>query len=76
MTESEAWMLFQSNVYQDSDFEGGEIMRLVKTVARRCNGLPLALEIINISTIDATILMCRETEKNLLRSPQLQKDKK
>ena len=68
-------MLFQSKVCQDSDSEGGEIMRLAKTVARRCNGLPLALEIISISMIDATVLMCRETEKNLLRSPQLQKDK-
>ena len=69
-------MLFQSKVCQDSDFEGGEIMRLAKTVARRCNGLPLALEIISISMIDATVLICRETEKSLLRSPQLQKDKK
>ena len=69
-------MLFQSNVCQDSDSEGGEIMRLAKTVARRCNGLPLALEIIGNSMIDATILMWRETEKNLLRSPQLQKGMK
>ena len=68
-------MLFQIKVCQDSDFEGGEIMRIAKTVARRCNGLPLALKIISSSTIDATLLMCRETEKNLLGSPQLQKDK-
>ena len=69
-------MLFQSQVCQDLDSEGGKIMRLAKTVARRYNGLPLALQIIISSTIDATLLMCRETEKNLLGSPQLQKDKK
>ena len=68
-------MLFQSKVCQDSDSEGGKIMRLVKTVARRCNGLPLVLEIISISMIDATVLIYRETVKSLLRSPQLQKDK-
>ena len=50
-------MLFQSKVCQDSDSEGGEI-----------NGLPLALEIISISMIYATVLMCRETEK---KSPQI-----
>ena len=69
-------MLFQSQVCQDLDFEGGKIMRLAKTVARRYNGLPLALEIFSSSTIDVIVLMCKETEKNLLRSPQLQKDKK
>ena len=73
LTESEAWMFFQSKVCQDLDSDGGEIMRLAKTVTRRCDGLPLALEIIGRSMIDATVLMWREAEKNLLRSPQYQK---
>ena len=73
LTEPEAWMFFQSKVCQDLDSDGGEIMRLAKTVTRRCDGLPLALEIIGISMIDANVLMWREAKKNLLRSPQYQK---
>ena len=61
-------MLFQSQICQDLDFEGGKIMRLAKTVARRYNGLPLALEIIRLSMIDATVLICRKTKK---KSPQI-----
>ena len=68
LTESEAWMFFQSKVCQDLDSDGGEIMRLAKTVTRRCDGLPLALEIIGSSMIDATVLMWREAEK---KSPQI-----
>ena len=72
LTESEAWMFFQSKVCQDLDSEGVEITRLAKTVARRCDGLPLALEVIGSSMIDATVLMWREAAKNLHRSPQHQ----
>ena len=74
LTESEAWIFFQRKVGKNLDSEGTEIARLAKSVASRCGGLPLALEIVGQSMIDATVHKWRVAKINLSRSPQNQKD--
>ena len=45
LTESEAWIFFQSIVGTGGlDTEGGELAKLAKSVANRCRGIPLSLE--------------------------------
>ena len=70
MNESEAWIFFQRNVGKDLDSEGEEIVRLAKSVVRRCGGLPLALEVVGRSMSNsANVSTWRVAEINLSKSP-------
>ena len=46
LTETEPWIFFQKKVGKIFNSIGGEILRLAKSIASRCGGFPLALEII------------------------------
>ena len=72
LTELEAWIFFQKKVGKNLEVEGEEIVQLAKSVAGKCSGLPLALEIVGSSMIDATLETWRVAEINLKRSPQTQ----
>ena len=71
LSESEAWIFFQRNVRRNLNCEGGEIARLAKSVANKCSGHPLALEVVGKSMENATsVNEWREAERKLIRSPQ------
>ena len=74
LTKSEAWIFFQKKVGNNLDSKGGEIAKLAKKVARRCDGLPLALGTVGSSMIGATVEHWREAEKTLRDFPPV-KDK-
>ena len=74
LVESEAWISFKRIVGKNLDSEGGDIARLAKSVAKRCGGLPLAIEIIGSSMIDGTNSMWREAETNLSKFPNTKED--
>ena len=76
LNESEAWIFFQRKVGSDFDSEDEEIVSLAKSVARRCGGLPLALEIVGSSMIDANVSTWRVAEINLSKSPHTQEGMK
>ena len=74
LPESEAWIFFQRKVGKNLYSEGGDIARLAKSVAKRCGGLPLALEIIGSSMIDATVSMWKQAEISLSKFPHTKED--
>ena len=47
LTESEAWIFFKIIVGKTLETEGTEIVRLAKSVVKRCSGIPLTLEAIS-----------------------------
>ena len=74
LSESEAWIFFQRKVGKNLDSEGGDTARLAKSVAKRCGGLPLALEIIGSSMIDATVSMWKQADISLSKFPPTKED--
>ena len=76
MNELEAWIFFQRKVSKVFYYEGEEIVRLAKSVVRRCGGLPLALEIVGSSMIDANVSTWRVAEINLSKSRHTQEGMK
>ena len=71
LTESEAWIFFQRYIAGRLNFESGEISTLAKSMARKCGGLPLALEVVAKSMKeDSSVFAWREAERKLIRSPQ------
>ena len=71
LTESEAWIFFQRYVAGRLNFDSGEITRLAKSMAQKCGGLPLALEVVAKSMKeDSSVFAWREAERKLTRSPQ------
>ena len=74
LSKSQAWIFFQRKVGKNLDSEGGDIARLAKSVAKRCGGLPLALEIIGSSMIDATVSMWKQAEVSLSKFPHTKED--
>ena len=72
LSDLEAWIFFQRNVGRHLNSEGGEIAKLAKSVANKCSGHPLALEVIGKSMENATSVdEWREAERKLVRSPQM-----
>ena len=72
LSKSEAWIFFQRNVGRNLNSEGREIAKLAKSVAKKCSGHPLALEVVGKSMENATsINEWREAERKLIRSPQM-----
>ena len=71
LSESEAWIFFKRNVGTNLKSEGGEIAKLAKSMANKCSGHPLALEVVGKSMENATsVNEWREAERKLIRSPQ------
>ena len=75
LTELEAWIFFQRHIGRRLNSESGEISRLAKSMARKCGGLPLALEVLGKSMGQASsVNEWREAERKLIRSPQMIED--
>ena len=69
LTESEAWIFFQSIVGTEGlDTEGGEIAKLAKIVANMCRGIPLTLEAIGKRMKGASSLYLWSQAERILKS--------
>ena len=72
LSESEAWIFFQRNVGRNLNSEGGEIAMLAKSVANKCSGHPLALEVVGKSMENAkSDNEWREAKRMLIKAPQM-----